>query len=46
MQGMLRKWSYKEYWTDRGLELPGVLAGKNPALLRMHLGMLECYRVL
>ncbi len=36
---MLRKWSYKEFWTDQGLPLPGVLAGDNPALTRMHLGM-------
>ncbi|KAL2061367.1 hypothetical protein VTL71DRAFT_7640 [Oculimacula yallundae] len=42
--GMLRKWSYKEYWTDRGLDLPGVVAGKNPALLRMHLD--HCLEVL
>ncbi|KAF9888833.1 hypothetical protein FE257_008202 [Aspergillus nanangensis] len=40
---MLRQWSYKEHWIDRGLDLPGSLYG-DPRLTRMHLD--HCIEVL
>ncbi|KAJ5370097.1 uncharacterized protein N7496_006189 [Penicillium cataractarum] len=40
---MLRQWSYKEHWLDKGLDLPGSLYG-DPKLTRMHLD--HCIEVL